>query len=248
MIALIKMNVFCAVCLLLLACEINKEHIIQSDACLSVKNKYIFSIVDTLKKYQETDSITFWTDSTILFIGKKNNCRFGIYFGNTDYWTFYHQIDDNWVKTDTMNYSINFAHFEYKDVNGDNFEDILFCELYGMAENKYSNVCLFDPQKKIFKHNPYYDLMNVTYEKNGNFIKSWWYAGTTFCQEKKKYKIIKDSLSLEIGILYCPDEDNPSQKTTVQFFNNLGIIKTIIGHPDTLSIFFQKSLWDSSEE
>jgi hypothetical protein len=252
----IKSLIFYGLTLFIFSCQTD-----HSDNKKNIGNKKIkpsnqkISVVDSLEKYYYADSVLIIDDSlhSTLFIRKANHCNYAVLVIPDSILIFFqHQTNENWKSTDTLIYKLDFSFSDYIDLNGDGFKDIRVSCISGAAGNTENKVFLFEPKTNSFKHNKYYDLPNIEYDSKNNFIKSWWFAGIDHCQEKCKYKITEDSLTFDLGISYCPNEQNKGKTGTIEFFKQIGnkkiTTKKISGKSDKLWIIFEQSFWDTSNK
>lgn len=242
--------------LFVISCQINQAKVKTTIEKREMKiTSLSFSVVDSLYKYSNADSVLLVDDSlhATLFIGKVNDRNFAVWVIPDSILVFFqHRSNSQWAATDTLKYKLDFSFAECIDLNGDNIKDVRVSCLSGSAGNTENRVFLFDNNTKSFYHNKYYDLPNVEYDAKNKFIKSWWFAGVVHCQEKWKYKITGDSLTFDLGVSYCPDEKTQGETGTIEFYKKVGdkevITNKLTGISDTIWNIFEQSLWNTSDE
>ncbi len=209
------------------------------------------NVIDTLNKYVGADTL-FDFDNQRLYVGKANSTEFGFHSLSDTSFVVYQKLDTKWTITDTIFYSLNYV-FKPTDLNGDNFEDIIITYAIAAAGGNGQNVCLlYNPKAKKFMHNEYYDLPNIKYDKQSNLVLSAWWGGVRHCQEKMSFKITGDSLTFNLGVVYCPDENNEGESEGVYFYemkNGKRIIKNRIkGSPEKTWKIFEEAIWNSKDD
>jgi hypothetical protein len=209
-----------------------------------------FSVMDSLDKYADTDSILLGDErlGLFLFIGKINECNFSVLAKpNNEIVFFQRRASTQWIATDTVQDSPCCSFVRCLDLNGDGSKDVAIACI--SAANTTNKVFLFDNASKSFAHNKHYDLVNVDYDEKQRFVRSSWFAGIVHCQEKQKYKIVGDSLAFDLGISYCPNLETGNKIATVKFYKKIGnskvTTKETSGEANKLWRLFQKSLWDT---
>ena len=218
---------------------------------LSHSNKndisYNFSVLDSFDKYQGKNKI-FKYDSTKIFVGASNNIHYGFQQINDSTTVIYQKVISKWEITDTI--SFPFYHVEASDINGDHYQDLIIT--YGMtgAGGNSENICfIYLPTIKIFKHNKFYDLPNIHFEKSTNLVCSAWFSGPAHCQSKETYKIADDSLVFNLGIEYCPYENEKTPIQTIEYYiiknGKYFTLKKIKSKHDNLYNTFATTFWDS---
>jgi len=213
-----------------------------------------FSILDSLKKFgggKDTLLIDDVSDAT-LFIGRTNNKNFGVYVVSDKSLALNEQNDkDKWVKSSTIRYNFLFSFATCEDINGDNLNDIIISSISGAAGNTEDIVFIYDKTSGMFKHNKSYDLTNISYDKEGKFVRSSWFAGVVHCQTKMKYRISGNDLILDFGIFFCPDE-NDGKTATITYFNMKNnkrfIVDSLSGNSEQLWLKFEREIWNSEHD
>jgi hypothetical protein len=215
----------------------------------------IFSVLDSLNAYVEKDSFEIGCDrlDAVLFWGKANGQKFGIWAVADSFLLFYHLFENQWVRTDSIWFDLYAHGLSIADLNGDGLFDASVCKRAGVAGNLVQTVFLFDQISKTFKYCKFFDgLANAEYEKVGHCIKSGWFTGLYACKTKWKHKIYGDSLALERGVTFCPEGIDSLSSATLEIFkeldNQLVTVKPRKGNADKLWEIFQKTLWDSSDK
>lgn len=208
-------------------------------------------VVDSLLKYSSIDSMLVFGNEN-LYVGKANNIEFGLYSYNGMSFEVYQKLSGKWIITDTFNKPL-FYVFKPTDLNGDKFDDVIITYAVASAGGNGINLCLlFDPKLKIFRHNPYFDLPNIEYDKAQNLVLSAWWGGVTHCQEKMSYKIVGDSLEFYNGVIFCPKNNVDNEEAGVQFYtmkNGKRIVtKTIKGDASRTWQIFEKSIFNSKDD
>ncbi len=217
-----------------------------------VPGSHGFAVADSLRKYQSADSLLLVSDDTraLLHIGKAGAARYAICLVDSTLVFYQQQPNQSWYACDTLTYTADFSFARSMDLNADGIKDVRISTISGSAGNTENVVFLFDSRQARFRHNDYYDLPNVELDRQHQFIKSWWYSGVVHCQDKWKYQITRDSLTLDSETTYCPDEHIPVRRATltVATYKNGRKVNTEehAGKPDKLWRTFTHSLWDSS--
>jgi len=211
-----------------------------------------FSIIDTLNKYSNVDSLHIESKKPpgILHIGKANEISFAAWLPETNDTTiFYEKIDGKWTPTDTIESLWSFFDVDHMDLNGDGFDDIRLRSYSNSGGNFDNLVFLYKPESKNFKHNADYDVPNITYDEKGGFIKTYWFSGVVHCQDKKRYRISGDHLLMDGGITYCPNPDDEGETATIEYYqlngNKKKITKKESGKGEDMWKIFETALWDS---
>lgn len=209
-----------------------------------------FSVVDSLVKYAATDSL-YDFDSLLLYVGKVNKRDFGLLGSNDSTTILYQPNPEKWIATDTIAYPLSgagFGHIEIIDVNGDRLKDLIITYYITGAGGNSENFCLlYDPFKKRFIHNSYFDLPNIFYDKIHKQVCSAWWASANHSQEKVCYKITGDSLTLQQGVRYEPDEESAGEIGTVIFYQIVGNQhvenRRVSGKQENMWPIFTKAIW-----
>lgn len=214
-----------------------------------------FSIMDNLNKYSNADSIRIESTNPrgSLCIGKANECSFAAWLPETsDTMVFYEKVNGEWQSTDSVNSLWSFFDFDCMDLNGDHYKDIRIRSYSNSGGNFDNLVFLFNAKSKTFKHNPDYDLPNITYDSTGKFIKSFWFNGVLHCQDKKKYRISGNHLIMEGGVTYCPNREDEGETATIEYYYMKGdkeiVTKKLEGTSEKMWKRFETALWDSKKE
>ena len=216
------------------------------------------SVLDSLQKYSGTDSLylEYKNSDEMIFIGKANNVEYGawmIYDDTNSQVVFYQKASNSWKATDTIeNQDGALCYFSRADLNGDGFQDIKISTVNGAHGNYETVVYLFDPKSHLFKNNVCYDLTNVSYDPVRKYVRSIWYGSVAGCQEKTTYKIVADSLVFHEGVMYCPDNEQPSTKASLEFYTmRYGeriTLRKIVDDPQKLWDKYTSALWDTSKD
>jgi len=212
-----------------------------------------FSILDSLKKFEGSRDTLLLDDANdaTLFIGTTKGRHYGVYVISEKTLAFYQKKHNWWELTEQFPYEYLFSYAEAEDINGDGTDDIKVACLSGSAGNSESTIFLYDIAAGSFKHNKFYDLPNVAYDKKGKFIRSSWYAGAMHCQSKYKYRITGDSLTFDKGVSFCPNHDDMKKGIFIEYTqkgDDRIVIDSINGNPDKLWNRFEKSFWDSEHD
>lgn len=232
----------------------NRENTIStSQVTDTIKINSQFSIIDSLIKYVGSDSL-FKFSKCIVYVGKLGKKDFGLVTASDTTIVLYQKENNSnkWAVADTIKSAGIFEVIE-QDVNGDNNDDVVITQnVTGMGGNWENVVLLFNPNTNELKHNHYYDLPNIKYDKDKKIIESAWWAGVVHCQEKMTYKISGDSLIFSSGVMFCPDGNVDGETAGIEFYKIEGekriVTKRIKGNSEKLWVVFHKSLWDSSDE
>lgn len=231
----------------LFICNFDKNHNKPSNSNKG-HSYFPFSTIDTLKKYIGSNKM-YKYDSTSVYVGRTNNIDYGIQQLNDSISIFYQVVDTKWKFTDSITYAIYYV--ESTDLNADGYEDLVLTYGISGAGGNYENVCfIYYPQSKTFKHNSFYDLPNIHYEKSRKYICSAWFKGGGLsCAGKEIYEISGDSLVLTQGIIFCPDENEKSNNATLEYYvlknRKEKIIKKIENKYDKLYYIFDTTYWNS---
>jgi|GEM_PF-2190846 len=209
-----------------------------------------FSLEDTLNKYSDTDSI-FKYENRTLYIGCINKEYVSLDQFNDSTTILLHKTNGRWLLLDTINYPI--CDVQKADLNGDNNSDLVLTYLVtGSGGNSQNISFLYDPTKRSFYHNHYFDLPNIRYDKEAHLVYSAWWSGVVNPQNKMVYRLSADSLVFKEGVTYIPDETSSGDIGTVQFYqiknNKRKVTKSIKGKADNMCLIFCKALWNSCEE
>ncbi len=226
----------------------------QHDAGLLFnREKPKFNIIDSLIKFEGGRDTLLYDEAldATLFISKANNRHYGVYVVSEKTLAFYQKLQNVWIATEEMPYEYPFSYAKGEDVNGDGVNDVRVACLSGSAGNSENTVFLYDKASGVFKHNKFYDLPNLAFDKKGKFIRSSWYAGAVHCQSKFKYKITGDSLIFDKGMSFCPDYDDIKKATFIEYTRKGGeriVIDSIKGKAGKLWTKFEKGFWDSEHD
>jgi len=183
-----------------------------------------------------------------LSIGKANGHSYAFYVEGDSLTIFFQKgIAEVWMATDTLHYGAFRSYALTFDLNGDKYPDAVLSSATGNAHNNDNTVFIFNAKNNLYEHNRFYDLPNVRYNNNGKFVQSVWY-GPIGCKWKEKYSIVADSLSLEMGISIC--HDNNKKSKTLEYYkiiNNKKVsVKKITGSASKLWPIFNLALWNST--
>ncbi len=209
-----------------------------------------FSIIDSLDKYSNSDSLVKFQFYSI-YAAEINGENIGLVQSSDSTTLLYQKTFEKWTVTDTLNYSLYVIL--PTDLNGDNFKDLIITYFVTGSGGNSESVCLiYYPSTKQFKHNKHFDLPNIHFDKKCNLVFSAWWSGVTNPQEKMAYTISGDSLTFKEGVTYQPDEDSQGKKGTVEFYkiqdNKRIISKRIKGLSEKTFEIFTKALWDTRDE
>ena len=216
-----------------------------------------FSLKDSLEKYTNAESklIVFDSDSSYatLFIGKVEKHSYAVWMDNDTIFTLFQKPNSSeWVATDTINIGGPFSFAKAEDLNGDNYADLKISSLNGMADNTENRVFMFDTSTKTFKLNDFYSLTNIKYNKDGKFIQSSWFSGAVHCQDKKKYDVKGNSLTFNMGITFCPNEDDGGKTGTLELYKLVSgkrvTVKSESGESGKLWSEFDSIFWNSEND
>lgn len=216
-----------------------------------------FYLADSLEKYTNIDNklIVFDTDSSYatLFIGKAEKHSYAVWMDNDTIFTFFQKTNgNNWAATDTIYLGGPFSFAKGEDLNGDNRLDVKVSCLNGMAGNTENRVFMFDTSTKTFKLNDFYSLPNIKYNKEGKFIQSSWFSGAVHCQDKKKYDVTGNSLTFNMGVTFCPNEDDEGKTGTLELYKLVNgkrvTVKSESGESGKLWSEFDRTFWNSEND
>ena len=199
----------------------NKKKIIYTDTLP-------FSADDTFNKYAGDDTL-YGYRMQAFFVGRMNNVNYGIVY-KKDLTLIYQKENNHWMVTDSIPKNC-MGRVEYADLNGDNYNDlIIITGISAAGGNRENYILLFNPQKNKFKHNEYYDLLNIQYDKNKNMVETFW-NGTIHGGSKSIYKITGDSLTFIETVYFHHPEIKADEDYTIDFYegvNGKGILKNSI--------------------
>ena len=216
----------------------------------SSKKTEQFSIIDTLNKYQNTDSL-FEYKSHRIYTGKINDVKIGLVQTSDTTTILYQKMVGNWTITDTINQQLLFVL--PIDLNGDNYRDLVVTYNFTGSGANSQNICLlYYPTTNQFRHNKHFDLPNIHYDRKSNLVFSVLWSGVTGPQEKMAYILTGDSLIFKEGVILQPDEATQGDSGIVEFYKIQGnkriVSKRIKGLAEEIFEIFTKALWDSSDE
>jgi len=236
----------------IVSCNVNTSDN-YADKIISDKEKnYMgFSVIDTLNKYAASDSM-FNYNFRRLYIGKANSTEFAFFTLTDTSFQVYQKLDNIWTITDTLNHFL-YSVFKPIDLNGDDFKDVIISYNYTAAGGNSENICMiYNSKTKRLVHNEYFDLPNIKYDKETNLVLSAWWSGVVHCQSKMSYKITGDSLVFDMGVNYCPYDQEENLPATVEFYryknNKKIIIKIVNGNSEYLWDVFHNAIWNSKSE
>jgi len=242
-----KIIAFCIIAIIIV-CGCTKQ---QSN--INSKNNKPSWVEDNLKKNTDSIDVVLVDDNSFstLYIGKTNNKSFAAYVMQDSMLIFYQKPDNKkWVATDTLDYKMPFSFAKCTDLNADKYNDVIISSLIGSAGNADNTVFLYDRKTGLFKHNYYYDLTNIKYHKKGNFISASWFGGVVHCQDKHRYVITGDSLTLIESVTFCPD--SIGKTGTITFFKLKNNIKTVTksqsGEASIIWGVFENAYWNSAHD
>ncbi|HTA27334.1 MAG TPA: hypothetical protein VK809_06080 [Bacteroidia bacterium] len=211
-----------------------------------------FSIIDTLNKYSEKDSVVihFKTLEQSWTVDTSSNAKLdedgnpsevvvtdtidaSLYLGKLDNVKFglmhmgsiillYQKENKKWLKTDSVNFFED-IHIDTMDLNGDEYADIRISTPYDKETGDILTcVFLFENQSKTFKHNYSFSQDNVEYDYANKFVRSW--IGCKKEQSGVKWRnvIMDNQLVVDSTITFGIHED---KKTG----NKIGIIELYKG-------------------
>ncbi len=220
---------------------------------IAIESEHNSSITEILRKYESKGStlLVDHVNNNILFIGRVSENPVGIFIHSDSLLTIYQQFNNQWQATETVSFDSDYSFTAFKDINGDGFKDVVVAGFEGPAANTKNIVFLYHATEHKFIHNEYYDLPNVEYDSIGNFVRSSWYAGVIFPQEKMKYRIIGDSLVFEQGVRYIPDEYFASKTATIEYYTYKGEKEVILRRKkdkkEKLWKEFTKAFWNKDK-
>lgn len=231
-----------------------KKAVVNKDSIGFVKG---ISIIDSLNKYIGTARV-LEAGQFDYYVGQLNRTNFALVENTDTSILLYHLIEKKWLVTDTLPH--NLLLFDIVDLNGDNYDDLVI--VYNIAVNggNGKNICLlYYPSAKQFRHNKYFDLPNIGYDKKKKLVHSAWWAGADFhLQEKKTYTISGNSLTFKTGVTcigdYNPSSDEKaiSNNATLTFYTmkngNKIITKKKNGTLKKMLAIFHASLWNTNDQ
>lgn len=209
-----------------------------------------FSFIDTLNKYEGLDTLS--RGDTLFYIGTDNARPFGLIQNNDSSFKVYQKNKNTWYVSDIVRLS-DIANVSYSDLNGDSYKDVLITQdITGTGGNSENVVLLYDIKTGAFVHNQSYDLPNIKFDTKSRLIYSAWWASANNPQDKMVYKFSADSLTLDKGVTYLPDEQTKGKNGTVEFYierNNRRIVTNkTTGKADKIFQIFSKAYSDTTNE
>jgi len=179
-------------------------------------SRFQASLLDTLNKYSDADSLQIIdTTAYFYFVGKCNGIRFGM-VGYEDSLQLYYPQLKVWNAPIGLD-SLPFYHVEYRDINGDNYKDLLISSLFGM--NLMYKVMLFNPSHRQFQYNASYNLTDIQYIPSNHCVISNQYYAMVHCFSIAKYNITPDSLKKAWEVKECPiNEHTTNDSASVEIW------------------------------
>lgn len=201
-------------------------------------SRFQASLLDTLNKYTDADSLHIIdTTAYFYFVGKCNGVRFGM-VAYEDSLQLYYPQRKVWNAPICLD-SLPFYHVEYRDINGDNYKDLLIKSLYGGLGNPMYKAILFDPSQNRFRYNASYDLPNIQYIPSNHIIISACVYNFIHCSSIAKYNITPDSLMKAWEVKYCPiNEHTTNDSASIEIWLRMNYRQTI-GKRETIDLIFQ---------
>jgi hypothetical protein len=226
----------------------NSAGLTNSTNIKTTKQNKRFSPVDTLKKYSGSDTLNNY-GTYPFYVGSANKREFGFIQTTDSTSIIYQREGENWKVTDTFKFPL--YRVTKIDLNGDGYQDLEVTYSVTAAGNNSENlVFIFNPKTSKFRHNKYYDLPNIQFDKSKGIIHSAWWASAALGQNKETYKITGDSLNFDQGISYSPKGKPHSDIASIEFYTLKGdstiVNKRITGNSKRLWKMFEKALWDTS--
>ncbi len=212
-------------------------------SCSNKQKKEIPSVVD-VKKGNTSQPII---DTTFTCCsGKADGIEFKVVCVDTSFY-FEQKINNNWVISDlTTSYAMDSNTITVTDLNNDGYDDIIIRDyLTPSGCNSQNVVFLYYPKDKQFKHNHFYDLPNICYDRKHNIISSIWRSGNYLYGETKyAFKITCDSLEFMDELDFIPQvmfgKDGlakyPGKRDTINYYvggcksDELKFVKTLTGN------------------
>jgi len=189
-------KLFCLLVILLPACRSKN---VRPVTIVNAKLPYIDSILryDTGVDVKIED----WKKDSLeggMFITDINKIRVAIVAFENSTWYCYVKTNGAWMLSDSFKNNQYPFEFCLTDLNGDGYDDIrLSCPV--MRGNNVCTVLLYQPQYHIFRHNSYYDQMNIGYDSATHLVRASALGGL-FDNRKELYKVTGDSLTFYKGI------------------------------------------------
>ena len=208
------------------------------------------SFVDTLMKYKGLD--TLYKHDKVFYIGTIHSRSFGIIQTSGTSFSVFQRHNRAWYISDKLELA-DIVRVNYTDLNGDGFKDIIIVQDYtGAGGNSENVVLLYNHTTGLLRHNVFYDLPNIQYNKSKGLIYSAWWGSANHPQNKMVYKILGDSLLFYKGVTYMPDEQTQGETGTVEFYveakTKKVVTKTIKGKANKMFDIFSKTFWNTSGE
>ena len=223
--------------------------------------------LDTLQRYEKFDKVFFKNENIAVFKDKISEFEIAVVVSEKQLCIFEKKDDGPWhldKRALTTDYAEVPDKIELLDLNGDNYEDLKMTHYEGAYGFSYPKVYLFQAKDSTFKHNPNFDLSEISYDAQTNLVHT--HAYVPHIKEKNTYKIVADSLQLLEQLLcyqgdYIDDEEAiylktkyPSGSRNYIFHfkmknNKKQIYKVIEDKSDTTneaSDYFYKTLWKTN--
>ena len=213
------------------------------------KDIRVFSLADSLTKYQKTDSL-FEVGTHRYYVGAANKTVFAL-VGISDSTTALYQKENNaWISTDTLDFLV--SNVSMSDLNGDDFKDVIMTYgVTGIGGNAENISLIYYPTTHNFKHNKHFDLPNISYDRQSKLIHSAWFSGVVHPQDKMTYIPAGDSILFKEGVTYEPIEATQGANATLEFYKMQGnrrlVVKKMRGDSEKIFNAFSKALWDTSD-
>jgi hypothetical protein len=243
-----RLLIVCGVLLTLISCQQqgddNKQTIQVS------KTSKVFSLADSLTKYQNADSL-FEIGTQRYYVGTANETAFALVAISDSTTALYQKEGNDWFNTDTLSFLASAVTII--DLNGDNLKDVVMTYgVTGIGGNAENVSLLYYPATHKFKHNEYFDLPNISYDRKSSLIRSAWFSGVVHGQDKMTYTPVGDSVLFKEGVTYEPIEATKGATAIVEFYkmqgNNRLVIKKLKGNSEKMFNVFSKALWDTSND
>lgn len=222
------LNICFLISLFLISCH-NKTTNKETQIINSKKSDYI----DTINHYSKNTDYRIENEKYVFIITEINNHKVAIFAYTDSLLILFQNIDNKWIKTDSIEFDTYAHSFKKCDLNGDKLDDLLINSAFNMHGQQYSYVFISDKNKRLRPRVDIKRLFNLRYDSLTNMVSSYYFAGMHI-DSKELYKWENDSLKLIRGV-ECSYE-NPNRRAILTFY----IMKN--GKRHNL-----KTIWDKDE-
>lgn len=239
----------CGAVSIFISCQHQEPDSKESAIELMSKAARVFSLADSLSKYQKADSL-FERGTHRYYVGTANETAFALVGVSDSTTALYQKNGEDWISTDTVDFLV--SNVSISDLNGDDFKDVIMTYgVTGIGGNAENISLLYYPESHKFRHNKNFDLPNISYDRQSKLIRSAWFSGVVHPQDKMTYMSVGDSVLFKEGVTYEPIEATQGAAATVEFYKMRGdnrvVIRKLKGDSEKMFGVFSKALWDTSD-